>query len=57
MTAACDLCMDVYGNDHILSARLCKNVGIMYEEDHKDLKKAYKYYHLWHTILDEVRDL
>jgi len=42
--AACDLCLQVFGEDHILSGELCRKVAIMYEENEKDLKSALSYY-------------
>ena len=52
--AACDMCLQVYGEDHILSGELCKKVAIMYEENDKDLKSACIYYQRSLKVYDMV---
>ena len=54
MLAACDLCLEVFGEEHMLSGKLCKNVAIMYEEDHKDMKNAYLFYERSWKTFDKV---
>ena len=48
-----DLCMQMYGEYHILMSRLYINIGIVYEDNH-DFKKAYEYFKKWARVSEEV---
>lgn len=50
---AMDLCMQMYGEYHILMSRLYINIGIVYE-DNCDYKKAYEYFKKWARISEEI---
>ena len=50
---AMDLCMQMYGEYHILMTRLYINIGIVYE-DNCDFKKAYEYFKKWARISEEI---
>ncbi|XP_048761079.1 uncharacterized protein LOC125670136 [Ostrea edulis] len=48
-----DLCMQMYGEYHILTSRLYINIGIVYE-DNNDFKKAYEYFKKWARVSEEI---
>lgn len=48
-----DLCMQMYGEYHILTSRLYINIGIVYE-DNNDYKKAYEYFKKWARVSEEI---
>ena len=48
-----DLCMQMYGELHILTSRLYINIGIVYE-DNNDYKKAYEYFKKWAKVSEEI---
>ncbi|XP_064604560.1 TPR repeat-containing protein DDB_G0287407-like isoform X2 [Liolophura sinensis] len=50
---AMDLCMQIYGEYHILTSRLYINIGIVYE-DNGDYKKAYEYFKKWARVSEEI---
>ncbi|XP_033737542.1 LOW QUALITY PROTEIN: nephrocystin-3-like [Pecten maximus] len=50
---AMDLCMQMYGEYHILTSRLYINIGIVYE-DNNDFKKAYEYFKKWARVSEEI---
>ncbi|XP_067678320.1 TPR repeat-containing protein DDB_G0287407-like [Haliotis asinina] len=50
---AMDLCMQMYGEFHILTSRLYINIGIVYE-DNNDYKKAYEYFKKWARVSEEI---
>lgn len=50
---AMDLCMQIFGEYHILTSRLYINIGILYE-DKRDFKKAYGYFKQWGKISEEI---
>ena len=50
---AMDLCMQMYGEYHILTSRLYINIGIVYE-DNNNFKKAYEYFKKWARVSEEI---
>lgn len=50
---AMDLCMQMYGEYHILTSRLYINIGIVYE-DNKEYRKAYEYFKKWARVSEEI---
>ena len=48
-----DLCMQMYGEYHILTSRLYINIGIVYE-DNNQYKKAYEYFKKWARVSEEI---
>ncbi|KAK3090415.1 hypothetical protein FSP39_011663 [Pinctada imbricata] len=48
-----DLCMQMYGEYHILTSRLYINIGIVYE-DNNEYKKAYEYFKKWARVSEEI---
>lgn len=50
---AMDLCMQMYGEYHILTSRLYINIGIVYE-DNNNYKKAYEYFKKWARVSEEI---
>ncbi|XP_061167339.1 TPR repeat-containing protein DDB_G0287407-like [Saccostrea echinata] len=48
-----DLCMQMYGEYHILTSRLYINIGIVYE-DNNDYKKAYEYFKKWARVSEQI---
>ena len=50
---AMDLCMQMYGEYHILTSRLYINIGIVYE-DTNNYKKAYEYFKKWAIVSEEI---
>ncbi|GFO48089.1 telomerase protein component 1 [Plakobranchus ocellatus] len=50
---AMELCMQMYGELHILTSRLYINIGIVYE-DNKDFKKSYQYFKKWARLSEEI---
>ncbi|KAL5022718.1 hypothetical protein ScPMuIL_001873 [Solemya velum] len=50
---AMDLCMQMYGEYHILTSRLYINMGIVYE-DNNDYKKAYEFFKKWARVSEEI---
>lgn len=48
-----DLCMQMYGEYHILTSRLYINIGIVYE-DNSNYKKAYEYFKKWARVSEEI---
>lgn len=48
-----DLCMQMYGEYHILTSRLYINIGIVYE-DNNNFKKAYEYFKKWARVSEEI---
>ncbi|XP_076462217.1 TPR repeat-containing protein DDB_G0287407-like [Babylonia areolata] len=51
--SAMELCMQMYGEYHILTSRLYINIGIVYE-DNKDYRKAYTYFKRWARVSEEI---
>ncbi|XP_025109541.1 telomerase protein component 1-like [Pomacea canaliculata] len=50
---AMELCMQMYGEYHILTSRLYINIGIVYE-DNNDYRKAYAYFKRWARVSEEI---
>ncbi|XP_074643679.1 TPR repeat-containing protein DDB_G0287407-like [Tubulanus polymorphus] len=50
---AMDICMQLYGENHILVSRLYINIGIVYE-DNKNFRKAYEYFKKWAQVSEIV---
>ncbi|KAK6179484.1 hypothetical protein SNE40_011834 [Patella caerulea] len=50
---AMDLCMQMYGEYHILTSRLYINIGIVYE-DNNNYNKAYEYFKKWARVSEEI---
>ncbi|ESO94433.1 hypothetical protein LOTGIDRAFT_232289 [Lottia gigantea] len=50
---AMDLCMQMYGEYHILTSRLYINIGIVYE-DNDNYNKAYEYFKKWARVSEEI---
>ncbi|KAH9495183.1 hypothetical protein Btru_018582, partial [Bulinus truncatus] len=50
---AMELCMQMYGELHILTSRLYINIGIVYE-DNKDYKRSYQYFKKWARLSEEI---
>lgn len=50
---AMELCMQMYGEFHILTSRLYINIGIVYE-DNNDYRKAYTYFKRWALVSEEI---
>ncbi|XP_064625868.1 TPR repeat-containing protein DDB_G0287407-like [Lineus longissimus] len=50
---ALDICMQLYGERHILMSRLYINIGIVYE-DNKNYLKSYEYFKKWARVSEEV---
>ncbi|KAK7100982.1 hypothetical protein V1264_023836 [Littorina saxatilis] len=50
---AMELCMQMYGEYHILTSRLYINIGIVYE-DNNDYRKAYSYFKRWARVSEEI---
>ncbi|KAK3584926.1 hypothetical protein CHS0354_021800 [Potamilus streckersoni] len=48
-----DLCMQMFGEYHILTSRLYINIGMVYE-DNNDFKKAYEYFKRWANVSEEI---
>ena len=48
-----ELCMQMYGEYHILTSRLYINIGIVYE-DNNDYRKAYSYFKRWARVSEEI---
>ena len=44
-----ELCLQVYGEQSLLTSRLYINIGIVYE-DNKNFVKAYEYFKKWATV-------
>lgn len=51
--SAMELCMQLYGEFHILTSRLYINIGIVYE-DNNDYHKAYSYFKRWAKVSEEI---
>ncbi|XP_059178256.1 TPR repeat-containing protein DDB_G0287407-like isoform X2 [Physella acuta] len=50
---AMELCMQMYGELHILTSRLYINIGIVYE-DNKDYRRSYQYFKKWARLSEEI---
>lgn len=50
---AMELCLQVYGEQSLLTSRLYINIGIVYE-DNKNFVKAYEYFKKWATVSQAV---
>ncbi len=48
-----DLCLQVYGEQSLLTSRLYINIGIVYE-DNKEYVRAYEYFKKWAAVSDAV---
>ena len=48
-----ELCMQMYGEYHILTSRLYINIGIVYE-DTNNYKKAYEFFKKWARVSEEI---
>lgn len=48
-----DICIQMYGEYHILTSRLYINIGIVYE-DNNNFKKAYEYFKKWARVSEEI---
>ena len=48
-----DICVQVYGEQALLTSRLYINIGIVYE-DNKEYVKAYNYFKKWSIVSEQV---
>ena len=48
-----EMCLQVYGEQSLLTSRLYINIGIVYE-DNKNFVKAYDFFKKWATVSQSV---